>query len=67
MKKKLTTICLLAALCVPTAVFGEAVQVGDGQTVSVSGKTDEKNAPIAIEVYLGDKTAADLEGLTKDK
>ena len=67
MKKKLTAICLLAALCVPTAVFGEAVQVGDGQTVSVSGKTDEKNAPIAIEVYLGDKTAADLEGLTKDK
>lgn len=67
MKKKLTAICLFAALCVPTAVFGEAVQVGDGQTVSVSGKTDEKNAPIAIEVYFGDKTAADLEGLTKDK
>ena len=67
MKKKLTVICLLAALCVPTAVFGQAVQVGDGQTVAVSGKTDEKNAPIAIEVYFGDKTAADLEGLTKDK
>ena len=36
MKKKLTVICLLAALCVPTAVFGEAVLVGDGQTVAVS-------------------------------
>lgn len=67
MKKKLTVICILAALCAPATVFGEAVQIGDGQTVSVTGTAADKNAPIAIEVYANGKTAADLENLTKDE
>lgn len=67
MRKKLTLICIMAALCAPTAVFGEVLQIGDGQTVSVKGTAQDKNAPIAIEVYAGDKTAADLEELSKEE
>lgn len=60
-------ICALALCVLSPSAYAAVEQIGTGNTVKITGSVGEKNVPVGIQVFSGDKTIADLDSVGKDE